>query len=433
MNRLMNAAKKMKRIVLTQRHLFGTVALFMSVMITFLVFWSTLDAPQRRGEYTLTEDVTEDGETIVMVGYYCSSDSDIWRYIAVLWHCLLLVFATVLAVQTRNLQKGFSESSVLAVIIYSHFVFVMLRVITFLLGGILLESQVAGFRSLIYSTDAIVTMCVYFIPKLLMDDKKFYALTHEPVNQRAGLMAKGATGGSGGLVVPPNRGSGSGGKNNPAFSADSESESEESGDKVKPMKAAKSPLARRATATTHRGISTTKKSKATEDVVGSRASWAGINFTRAIRTSNKSSNRSGAESEESKETEKESEPFERPVDVLKGANSWGGAHVTMLINSENDEASLGGCEIGNLGAIEEMSEVSRVHPRRHSRGGLGASCKSHLSASSWPKEAPPRFDYACSRITNMRHRHHPENYIDPTEFNTESYDDENIEPAPMEP
>ena len=179
MNQLMTAAKKMKRIVLTRRHLFGTVGLFVFVIVLFLVLWSTLDAPKRQGEFTLTDETTDDTEEhVVTINYYCASESQIWRYAAVVWHCILLLCATVLAFQTRKLQAGFSESSVLATVIYAQFLFVLLRAITFALEGIVSESYMASVRSLIYSTDAIVTLCVYFIPKLLTDDAAFYNLTH---------------------------------------------------------------------------------------------------------------------------------------------------------------------------------------------------------------------------------------------------------------
>lgn len=415
MNRLMSAAKKMKRIVLTQRHLFGTVAMFMFVMTIFLVLWSSLDTPQRRGEFTLTDDVTDDGETIVEVGYYCSSDSDIWRYIAVLWHCILLMCATVLAFQTRNLQQGFSESSVLAIIIYSHFVFVMLRVITFLLGGTLLESQVAGFRSIIYSTDAIVTMCVYFVPKLLTDDDTFYSLTHGA----AGSRGEGRTSvitmvpGRSVIMVDPNRPGGglsnpSVGLSNPSgnlsspFDPDSDSD-DEGADKPKSL--AKGSGHSLSAYSGHSRNSAAKKSK---DVLGNRVSWGGMGFTTVMRSSHADSDDDRVDDEEQKEEEhKEETPFVKPVDVLKGANSWGAAHVTMLIHSEEDKSSTHEDnrrgEGGDLGAINEEESEELVGTR------------SVLTAPSLPKEAPVRFDYASSRINRVRHRHHPENYDDEDE------------------
>ena len=172
-NKLLNAAKRMRRVKLSRLQLFGTVAALSAIVISFLVLWTTLDPQQRSSEYTLTDETTEYGETVVTLNYFCSSDSQTWRYITVGWHLVLLICATVLAFQTRNIREGFNESQVLAFMIYSHFFFVVLRVITFILGNAISESYLAGLRSMIYSTDTLVTISIYFIPKFLTDDQNF--------------------------------------------------------------------------------------------------------------------------------------------------------------------------------------------------------------------------------------------------------------------
>jgi hypothetical protein len=172
-NKLLNAAKRMRRVMLTRLQLFGTVAALSTIVVAFLVLWTILDPQQRQSEYDLTGESTVYGETVVTMSYYCSSDSDFWRYVAVAWHLVLLICATVLAFQTRKIREGFNESQVLAFMIYSHFFFVVLRVITFVLGDTVSESFLAELRSMIYSTDVMVTISIYFIPKFLTNDEKF--------------------------------------------------------------------------------------------------------------------------------------------------------------------------------------------------------------------------------------------------------------------
>lgn len=172
-NRLLNAAKRMRRVKLTKTQLFGTVAFLSTFVVVFLVLWTVLDPQQRSTEYSLTEHETDFGETIVAVNYYCNSNSMVWEYIAAGWQLVLLICATVLAFQTRNIREGFNESQVLAFMIYSHFFFVVLRVITFVLENSISKSHLAQLRSMIYSIDTIVTICIYFIPKFLTKDADF--------------------------------------------------------------------------------------------------------------------------------------------------------------------------------------------------------------------------------------------------------------------
>jgi len=52
---------------------------------------------------------------------------------------------------------------------YSHFVFVILRLITFFLSSAnLSQATLSRFRSLIYSVDTLAGICIYLVPKFLM-------------------------------------------------------------------------------------------------------------------------------------------------------------------------------------------------------------------------------------------------------------------------
>jgi hypothetical protein len=171
-NRLTNAAKRMRRVVLRRSSLFGAVILISSLMALFLILWTTLDPPRGEAEYHLSNNVKQNGETVVTVHFYCSSKSDVWRFLAVGWNTLLLTSATVLAFQTRKLpgQQDLSESQTLATLIYSHFVFVVLRVVTFFLS--LDESFLTQFRSMLYSFDTMATLLIYFVPKFMAKDRE---------------------------------------------------------------------------------------------------------------------------------------------------------------------------------------------------------------------------------------------------------------------
>ena len=159
-NQLLGAARQFRRVVLSRKSLFSAVFGISFFVIVFLLLWTIMDPPQQNPEYTLTDEMTEDGHTVVEVTYYCSSESQVWDYVAVGWNTLLLLCATVLAFQTRTLQKDFNESQTLAFLIYSHFIFVVLRLI-----AVWLQATSHALRSLIFSIDTLATILIYFVPK----------------------------------------------------------------------------------------------------------------------------------------------------------------------------------------------------------------------------------------------------------------------------
>ena len=175
-NRLFHAAQQMRRVVLRRAYLFSTVAMISTIVVIFLALWTGLDPPYIMAEYTLTDVVSMQNETFVYVEYYCSSDSSVWNYVSVAWNGLMLLTATVLAFQTRKLRQDFNESQTLAIMIYSHSVFVVLRLITFFLNSELSKADLTRYRSLIYSLDTIATIVIYFLPKFFGTDDPTSAL-----------------------------------------------------------------------------------------------------------------------------------------------------------------------------------------------------------------------------------------------------------------
>mmetsp|Transcript_15613 Transcript_15613/g.18001 ORF Transcript_15613/g.18001 Transcript_15613/m.18001 type:complete len:125 (+) Transcript_15613:129-503(+) len=107
---------------------------------------------------------TEHGEWIVTVHYYCKSEYNVWYYVTFFWNVLLLIIACVMAFQMRHIHKNFNESQILAILIYSHSLFVLLRLVIIVLSN---SSVLARALSLVFSLDAIATVVIYFVPKLL--------------------------------------------------------------------------------------------------------------------------------------------------------------------------------------------------------------------------------------------------------------------------
>jgi len=186
-HRMMQAAKRMRRVTLNRQQLYGTLLILALLAAVYLAVWTGVDPSKRSDQIILQPDrVTENGETVVTVTYFCASENydNLWRYLSVGWQLVLLFSATMLAVQTRKTRKNLNESSSLGILIYSHFFFVILRCITFVLedqgDGVTARNTLEGFRSLIFSVDVFVALNIYFTPKIYSlfknDDEHFKAV-----------------------------------------------------------------------------------------------------------------------------------------------------------------------------------------------------------------------------------------------------------------
>jgi hypothetical protein len=171
-NRLMHASASMKRFVVQRKSLFGAVAAISTLVVVFLLTWTIKDPPQRLAAYDLTSAMSINNETLIEPQFYCSSDRAYWTYIGLTWNSILLVGGTVLAFQTRDIRQEFNESQTMALMIYSHFVFVLMRVISFIfLPRVVNESTLALCQSIIFSVDTLATLAIYFLPKFLTSDE----------------------------------------------------------------------------------------------------------------------------------------------------------------------------------------------------------------------------------------------------------------------
>uniref|UniRef100_A0A7S0ATN0 G-protein coupled receptors family 3 profile domain-containing protein n=1 Tax=Minutocellus polymorphus TaxID=265543 RepID=A0A7S0ATN0_9STRA len=164
-NKMMSAAKKMKRVELDRKKLYYVVFAITFFVVVFLVAWSAADPPREQPSFELGDEVNDQGGNVVSVTYSCGSNSDSWLYISIVWQALLLLVATVLAVQSRDVRSEFNESTQLGFLIYSSFFFVVIRTITLFLETSIASNKLACFRSFIFSSDTFVNVGIYYGPK----------------------------------------------------------------------------------------------------------------------------------------------------------------------------------------------------------------------------------------------------------------------------
>lgn len=169
---MMAASRKFHRTRLNRRNLYKMVAGITLLMAVYLAIWTGVDPPTKSAEYELTESTTESGEQIVKLGYYCSNgSSNAWQYAAVCWNSVLLLCASVLAFQTRNVVQAFNESRTLAFLIYSHALFIILRIFLLIFGESFSGNMANLLGSLLISMDQMAGCVIYFLPKFLASDE----------------------------------------------------------------------------------------------------------------------------------------------------------------------------------------------------------------------------------------------------------------------
>jgi hypothetical protein len=167
-NHMSAAAQTMRRTKLNRKTLYELVAGITFLMVLYLSIWTGVDPPQQAAEYEMTDSTTEAGAYIVVLRTYCNGgDSDVWQYAAVVWNAVLLLCASVLAFQTRSVIQEFNEARILAFLIYSHSLFVILRMCLVAFSGSISGYTQDLLQSLLISVDQIAGCFIYFLPKFL--------------------------------------------------------------------------------------------------------------------------------------------------------------------------------------------------------------------------------------------------------------------------
>ena len=170
--KLIQAAKKLKRVAINRRKLIARSLILSTTAAIYCLIWTVVDPPQAHEELHLSDDSTNEfGETVVSSSKYCDSEMSFWYFVSFGWQGLLLIGATVLAHQMRSVPHQVNDSKQLAVLIYSSFVFLILRAVVWAIALTITNNSLTNMtlqavRSILYSLDTIVSIAVYF-PKVL--------------------------------------------------------------------------------------------------------------------------------------------------------------------------------------------------------------------------------------------------------------------------
>lgn len=180
--KLIQAAKKMKRVAVNKRKLISQALILSTIAAIFCLIWTLVDPPQAQEELQFSDDTKNDfGETVVSSSKYCDSEMNFWYFISFGWQGLLLLAATVLAYQMRAAPQQVNDAKQLAVMIYSSFMFLILRVVVWVIASSVSDESLTKMtlqviRSIFCSLDTIVNIAVYF-PKVLINTETMRSST----------------------------------------------------------------------------------------------------------------------------------------------------------------------------------------------------------------------------------------------------------------
>jgi hypothetical protein len=168
-NRMMLAKERRKRAYIRPRDLALAIVPLVLLAITVLTVWTVLDPPRRTEHKQLMDD-----EQIIQKFVTCSSES-FWSIIAISWEGLFICWCTILAFQSRKVAREFNKSTNLGLMIYSHFVFFILRAVILHVERLMMSNEhssmdpaaISVILSYLLSLDVLTALGIYMIPKLI--------------------------------------------------------------------------------------------------------------------------------------------------------------------------------------------------------------------------------------------------------------------------
>ncbi|KAL3930006.1 MAG: hypothetical protein SGBAC_011958 [Bacillariaceae sp.] len=177
-NQLMRASRRMRRVSIKPQTLYLQVASLTFLVTIFLLCWTFFDPPRPKTFRILVDD-----GTTISAQATCSPDDELWVTASHFWEGFLILWAFVLAFQSRGVKAEFNESRAVGTMIYSHFVFAALRVIVYLTFSEEPHTNAVA-TSFLLSLDVIAALTIYLLPKWVKGHKQLNKAANATENSR---------------------------------------------------------------------------------------------------------------------------------------------------------------------------------------------------------------------------------------------------------
>lgn len=163
-NKITQQSLKLKKVSFTVKGLKNGVLGITTIVTLYLTIWTIFD-PMIKQEYR----VLDYDNGLIKVSPSCSSRSNGWIIAEYVWEALLLIIILVLALQSKSLIRELDESHALPLMVYTHFLFLIIRLIVgwFGLSHLIKSNVQSGVTSMLLSGDTLLCVIIYFGDKYL--------------------------------------------------------------------------------------------------------------------------------------------------------------------------------------------------------------------------------------------------------------------------
>ena len=167
---LRSGIPRRRRVVINPRRMAYMVLAPLVCIIAYISAWTAIDPLVDKEVRVLLDESGED----VSLRTRCESESSAWYLISMGWIMLLLLLASTIAYQSQNIPQEFNESKTLGRMVYSHLLFMIMRIIVYFLAEAesIQPNVAAALVSLNYSVDVCLALGIYLVPKMLVSKGK---------------------------------------------------------------------------------------------------------------------------------------------------------------------------------------------------------------------------------------------------------------------
>ncbi|CAJ1957666.1 unnamed protein product [Cylindrotheca closterium] len=169
-NKAAGSGKRMQRVRIPAKAFYRVLGCFLWCIVLFLSAWTVLDAPDETLHFDLTNEKTADDEIIVYFSDWCSSNSNLWALVSLLWKAMILLPAIVVTGVTSRVDDiNGTRGLGFTLIVRSFFLVVQASILATIDGE--RGSASMAYISYILSADTIATTLLFVVPKFMTDNE----------------------------------------------------------------------------------------------------------------------------------------------------------------------------------------------------------------------------------------------------------------------
>ena len=166
-NKLGRAARLFRKVQIDPNLFKKYLATSIGVVVAYLIIWTAVDMPRKIDDIKIIE---EEAKTTVVAFYAgCASSSQVWGVVALVFESFVLLGASVLAYQSRDIIERMDEGCWLAFLVYSHAMFLIVRIAIKVLVATdtIMASMSTKIIAIVVALETIAAILVYFLPKFV--------------------------------------------------------------------------------------------------------------------------------------------------------------------------------------------------------------------------------------------------------------------------